>query len=182
MSGHGAPPAVPVDGAGLRIAVVATRWYPEVTDALLTGALRALSACGVVEPTVVRVPGAMELPVVTQALAAAGHDAVVCLGLVLRGQTPHFDLVCRAVTDGLSRVGLDAGVPIGFGVLTCDTEEQARDRAGLPGSREDKGQEAAVAAVQTALTLRGIVHGRGGVAVAEVGGTDAGSHAAAGGR
>ncbi|HEY0126654.1 MAG TPA: 6,7-dimethyl-8-ribityllumazine synthase, partial [Blastococcus sp.] len=80
----------------------------------------------------------------------------VALGVVVRGGTPHFEYVCDAVTAGLTRVALDAGKPVGNGVLTCDTEEQARDRAGLPGSAEDKGWEAAVAALATALTLRGL--------------------------
>ncbi|MDQ1703266.1 MAG: 6,7-dimethyl-8-ribityllumazine synthase, partial [Frankiaceae bacterium] len=141
------------DAAGLRVAVVATQWHTEITDALLTNALDELVRCGVEEPTVVRVPGAFELPIVAQKLARR-HDAVVCLGLVLRGGTPHFDFVCNAATDGLTRVALDSGVPIGFGLLTCDTEEQARARAGLPGSAENKGAEAASAAVATALVLR----------------------------
>ena len=103
----------------------------------------------------VRAPGAVELPVVAQALAER-HDAVVALGVVVRGGTPHFEYVCDAVTAGLTRVALDAGKPVGNGVLTCDTEEQARDRAGLPGSAEDKGWEATIAALATALTLRGL--------------------------
>ena len=153
MSGKGAAPRPEIDAAGLRVAVVATQWHTEITDALLNGALAELLRCGIEEPTVVRVPGAFELPIVAQKLARR-HDAVVCLGLVLRGGTPHFDFVCNAATDGLTRVALDTGVPIGFGLLTCDTEEQARERAGLPGSREDKGAEAASAAVATALVLR----------------------------
>jgi 6,7-dimethyl-8-ribityllumazine synthase len=95
----------------------------------------------------------VELPVVAQALTER-HDAVVALGVVIRGGTPHFEYVCDAVTAGLTRVALDAGKPVGNGVLTCDTEEQARDRAGLPGSAEDKGWEATIAALATALTLR----------------------------
>jgi 6,7-dimethyl-8-ribityllumazine synthase len=137
----------------LRVAVVATQWHTEITDALLNGALEELARCGVANPTVVRVPGAFELPILAQKLAER-HDAVVCLGLVLRGGTPHFDFVCNAATDGLTRVALDTGVPIGFGLLTCDTEEQARARSGLPGSQESKGAEAASAAVATALVLR----------------------------
>ena len=159
MSGEGAPAGRPPDARGLRVAVAATRWHTEVTDALLDGALRALRECRVTEPTVVRVPGAFELPVVAKALVQTGHNAVVCLGLVLRGGTPHFEYVCRAVTDGCTRVAVDSGVPIGFGVLTCDSLDQATDRAGLPGSREDKGREAALAAVETALLLRELRHG-----------------------
>ncbi len=153
MSGAGQPQQEAVDAAGLRVAVVASRWHAEVAEALLAGALRACAESGVPGPTVVRVPGAVELPVVARELASR-HDAVVALGLVLRGGTPHFDYVCSAATDGCSRVALDTGVPVGFGLLTCDTEAQARDRAGLPDSRQDKGREATLAALETALVLR----------------------------
>jgi 6,7-dimethyl-8-ribityllumazine synthase len=155
VSGRGAPEAAAVDAAGLTLGIVATTWHAEITGALLDRAVAAAVASGVPEPTVVRVPGAVELPVVAQALTER-HDAVVALGVVVRGGTPHFEYVCDAVTAGLTRVALDAGKPVGNGVLTCDTEEQARDRAGLPGSAEDKGWEAAVAALATALTLRGL--------------------------
>ena len=153
MSGHGAPGAAPVDAAGLRLGLVASTWHAEISDALLDRAVAAARASGIAEPTVVRVPGAVELPVVAQALAEE-HDAVVALGVVVRGGTPHFEYVCDAVTAGLTRVALDAGTPVGNGVLTTDDEEQARDRAGLPGSAEDKGWEATIAALATALTLR----------------------------
>ena len=153
MTGQGAPEAAPVDAAGLSLGIVATTWHAEITGALVERAVAAAAACGVPEPTVVRVPGAVELPVVAQALAGR-HDAVVALGVVIRGGTPHFEYVCDAVTAGLTRVALDAGRPVGNGVLTCDTEQQAHDRAGLPGSSEDKGWEAVVAALATALTQR----------------------------
>ncbi|WP_462186897.1 MULTISPECIES: 6,7-dimethyl-8-ribityllumazine synthase [unclassified Frankia] len=154
MSGLGAPAEVLPPVAGMRLAVVATRWHAEITDALLAGALRAAKDTGLATaPTVVRVSGAVELPVIAAALAAR-HDAVVALGVVIRGGTPHFDYVCQFVTAGLARVTLDARVPVGFGVLTCDTVEQARDRAGLPGSSEDKGREATLAALGTAAVLR----------------------------
>jgi 6,7-dimethyl-8-ribityllumazine synthase len=153
MSGAGAPVAQPVDASGLTLGIVATTWHAEFADSLLDRAVAAAVACGIERPTVVRAPGAVELPVVAQALAER-HDAVVALGVVIRGGTPHFEYVCDAVTAGLTRVALDAGRPVGNGVLTCDTEEQARDRAGLPGSAEDKGWEAAIAALATALTLR----------------------------
>ena len=109
-----------MDAAGLRLAIAATRWHEEITGALLDRALAAAAACGVDGPTVVRVPGAIELPVVAAELAAP-HDAVACLGAVIRGGTPHFDYVCDAVTYGLTRVSLDTGTPVGNGVLTCDT-------------------------------------------------------------
>jgi len=161
VSGRGAPVAdpEPPDGRGLRIALAATRWHESVTDGLLDGAMRALDTCGVEDAAVVRVPGAFELPIVARALAERRPDAVICLGVVIRGGTPHFDYVCRAATDGCLRVSLDTGVPIGLGVLTCDTETQALDRCGLPGSTQDKGREAAFAAVSTALLLRAIRRG-----------------------
>jgi 6,7-dimethyl-8-ribityllumazine synthase len=155
VSGQGRPAGRPVDAAGLRLAIVATRWHEEITGALLDRALAAAAACGVDGPTVVRVPGAIELPVVAAELAAR-HDAVACLGAVIRGGTPHFDYVCDAVTYGLTRVSLDTGTPVGNGVLTCDNEQQARERSGAEGSKEDKGWEATVAALETALVLRGL--------------------------
>lgn len=154
MSGHGAPEPAPVEGAaGLRVAVVASQWHTTVTDGLLDGARRSLRDSKVEDVTVVRVPGTFELPVATARLAAAGFDAIVALGVVIRGGTPHFEYVCEAATMGLTAVAERTGVPIGFGVLTCDTEEQAIDRAGLAGSKEDKGYEATAAALATAVTL-----------------------------
>lgn len=154
MSGIGAP-SLAVSGAGdLRVAVVAAQWHEAVMTGLLEGAQRALDDAGVVDLLVVRVPGSFELPVASARVARAGYDAVVALGVVIRGGTPHFDYVCQAATSGLTQVSVDTGVPIGFGVLTCDTEQQALERAGLPGSKEDKGYEAGQAAVALALTLR----------------------------
>ena len=153
MAGHGAPTMTVRDAGDLRVAIVASLWHDQVMDGLVAGARAALGEAGVEEPTLVRVAGSFELPVVAAALART-HDAVVALGGVIRGGTPHFDYVCGATTDGLARVALDTGVPVGFGLLTCDTDEQAIDRAGLEGSREDKGREAAEAALSTALTLR----------------------------
>lgn len=158
MSGQGAPVSRPVDAKGLSLGIVAARWHEQVTDALVESALRTAAECGIEEPCVVRVSGAVELPVVAQALAAL-NDAVVALGVVIRGGTPHFEYVCDAVTTGLTRVSLDARTPVGNGVLTCDTEKQALDRAGLPGSAEDKGREATLAALDTARTLRALRKG-----------------------
>jgi 6,7-dimethyl-8-ribityllumazine synthase len=155
VSGKGAPTGAPVDASALTLAVVVTRWHEPVTSALLDSAVRTAKECGIAEPTVVRVPGAVELPVVAQALAAT-HDAVAALGLVLRGGTPHFEYVCDAVTAGLTRVALDTSTPVGNGVLTCDTEQQALDRAGLPDSPEDKGREAVLAALETAVVLQSL--------------------------
>jgi 6,7-dimethyl-8-ribityllumazine synthase len=144
-----------VDAAGLTLAIAATRWHPEVTDTLVQRAVVAAAACGIAGPLVVRVPGAVELPVVAAELARQ-HDAVACLGAVIRGGTPHFDYVCDAVTYGLSRVPLDTGTPVGNGVLTCDTRDQALDRSGAEGSSEDKGWDAVLAALETALVLRSL--------------------------
>ena len=153
MSGSGGP-TIGVSADGLRVAIVAASWHDTVMDGLIAGATRTCTAARA-EAAVIRVPGSFELPVVAQACAESGHyDAVVCLGVIIRGGTPHFDFVARATTDGLNRIALDTRTAIGFGVLTCDNEEQALDRAGLPGSREDKGAEATWAALMTALTLR----------------------------
>jgi 6,7-dimethyl-8-ribityllumazine synthase len=159
MSGSGAPEVRPVDAAGLTLGIVVTTWHAEITDALLAGCLRAAEAAGVSEPTVVRVPGAVELAVVAAALAEH-HDAVVALGVVVRGGTPHFDYVCDAVTAGLLRVGLDERTPVGNGVLTVEDLAQAWERAGTPESTEDKGFEAVVAALDAALTLDVLREGR----------------------
>jgi 6,7-dimethyl-8-ribityllumazine synthase len=156
VSGAGAPQEQPIDCHDLRVAVVAARWHEQVMDGLLAGARRALDAYQVQAPRIVRVPGSFELPVVARALADQGHEAVVALGVVIRGGTPHFEYVCAAATDGLSRVAVDTGTAVGFGLLTCDTDEQALDRAGLDGSHEDKGYEATSAALVTAMTLRGV--------------------------
>ena len=139
MSGAGAPTSQPFDASGLKVAVVAASWHTQVMDGLVAGAERALAAYGVSEPEVIRVPGTFELPVVAAALARAGYDAVVALGVVIRGGTPHFDYVCSAATDGLTQVSVTHAMPVGFGVLTCDTEEQALDRAGLEGSARGQG-------------------------------------------
>jgi 6,7-dimethyl-8-ribityllumazine synthase len=152
MSGDGAP-TLANNGEGLKVTIVAGRWHEQITDGLLAGAYRALEAAGV-EITEVRVPGSFELPVVSKAALDAGADAVVALGVIIRGGTPHFEYVSAAATDGLTRVALDTGKPVGFGVLTLDDEQQGLDRAGLEGSKEDKGAEAAEAAVATALALR----------------------------
>jgi 6,7-dimethyl-8-ribityllumazine synthase len=158
VSGEGRPGATPFDAKALSLAIVATRWHTEITDALLTSALRTAGECGVREPTVVRVAGAVELPVVVQALAST-HDAVVALGVVVRGGTPHFEYVCDAVTYGLTRISLDSHTPVGNGVLTTDTVEQALDRAGLPSSSEDKGREAVLAALDAAKVLKNLKTG-----------------------
>lgn len=153
MSGAGSP-NFSVDASGMQVAVVAASWHKEIMDGLIAGALAAAAQMGV-EPQVWRVPGSFELPLAAQELANQGDfEAVIALGVIIRGGTPHFEYVSAAATDGLTRVALDTKVPIGFGLLTCDDDAQARDRAGLAGSREDKGAEATIAAVSTALVLR----------------------------
>jgi 6,7-dimethyl-8-ribityllumazine synthase len=153
MSGVGEPDLSTVDADGLSVGIVATRWHGGLVDHMVHRAEAAAKACGVREVVTVRVSGSVELPVVAQELARR-HDAVVALGVVVRGATAHFDYVCRSVTDGLTRVALDASVPVAHGVLTVNTLEQARDRAGLAESTEDKGWSATVAALDAALALR----------------------------
>ena len=146
MSGAGAP-KLKIDAGDLQVAIVVTSWHTNITDGLLAGAERALQAAGNSEYEIWRVPGAFELPLGAQYAIDAGADVVIALGVVIQGDTPHFDYVCSAATDGLNRVQLDSGIPVGFGLLTVNTEQQALDRAGLPGSKEDKGAEAVEAAV-----------------------------------
>ena len=160
MSKAGAPRLAVGEAADLRVGVIAASWHERITSALLDSALRALKDAGIVEPTVLRVPGSFELPVAAAALAERGCDAIVALGVVLRGDTPHFEYVCQGATAGLTEVSVRTTVPVGFGVLTCDDEEQAYARSGLPGSTEDKGYEAAQAAITTALTLRSLRSGQ----------------------
>jgi len=149
-------PILAVDGSGLRVAVIAASWHDTVMGGLIAGAHRGLIEAAVATYDLVRVPGTFELAVAAARLAPH-YDAVVALGAVIRGSTPHFDYVCQAATAGLTDVSVLTGVPVGFGVLTCDDEQQALDRAGLEGSSEDKGHEAATAAVSTAVTLRNVL-------------------------
>lgn len=144
-----------VSAEGLRVAVVASRYNREVTDALLDGAVIALRESGAADGdiTVVRVPGAFELPLAIQALLKTeGFDCAVALGAVVRGDTPHFDFVAQGCMQGLMRVSLDAGIPIGFGVLTTNNQEQALERCRLDDT--NKGREAALTAVEMALCVR----------------------------
>ncbi|MDJ0394888.1 6,7-dimethyl-8-ribityllumazine synthase [Rhodococcus sp. G-MC3] len=153
MSGEGEPQLQLEGAADLKVAIVAGQWHRTISEALLDGARKKVAEAGIIDVTVVRVAGAIELPVVAQTLAR-NHDAVIALGVVIRGGTPHFEYVCDAVTAGLTRVSLDEGTPVTNGVLTTDDEQQALDRSGLPGSKEDKGAQAAAAAIDTALTLK----------------------------
>ncbi len=155
MAGFGAPELTTVDGRGLTLGIVVTRWHSELTEQLLDRAMAAAKECNVDHITVARVAGAVELPVLAQALARR-YDAVVALGVVVRGETPHFEYVCQAVTDGLTRVALDESTPVAHGVLTVDDLKQARERLGLPESSEDKGWSATIAALDAALALQGV--------------------------
>ncbi|GIJ51554.1 6,7-dimethyl-8-ribityllumazine synthase [Virgisporangium aliadipatigenens] len=158
MAGLGAPDTAPVDAAGLTLGVVSTTWHAELVDQMHERALAAAKESGVTHVIDVRVAGAVELPVVAQALARR-CDAVVALGVVIRGDTAHFDYVCKSVTEGLTRVALDESTPVAHGVLTVDTVAQARDRAGLPDSAEDKGFSATAAALGAALALKAVRRG-----------------------
>ena len=155
MSGHGAP-VISLTAPDAKVAIVASLWHTEVMDGLIAGAQAALVDAQVQDVTLVRAPGSFELPVIAQACARAGFDVVIALGVIIRGGTPHFEYVSAAATDGLNRVALDTGVPMGFGLLTCDNDEQALDRAGLAHSKEDKGCEATEAALSAWLTIRGL--------------------------
>ncbi len=154
MSGAGAP-QVTIDATGLTIEIIASSWHTEVMNGLVDGAIRAAEKANATYH-VTRVPGAFELPVVAEHLARKGVDAIACLGVVIRGGTPHFEYVCDAVTRGLTDVAREHVTPVGFGILTTDDDAQALDRAGLPGSSEDKGAEAVEAALATALVLRSL--------------------------
>ncbi|WP_336501159.1 6,7-dimethyl-8-ribityllumazine synthase [Microbacterium paraoxydans] len=153
MSGAGAPKTGNIDGRGLEVVVIAGTWHEVISNGLIAGAQRVLDEAGATH-RLVRVPGSFELAVAAQAAFAGGADAVVALGVIIRGGTPHFEYVSAAATDGLTRVSLDVGKPVGFGLLTLDDEKQGLDRAGLEGSKEDKGAEAADAALRTALVIR----------------------------
>ncbi len=159
MAGAGAPTrdgqGNGLDATGLKIAVVHGRWHEQIAGGLLEGARRALAEMGA-EVLELPVPGSFELPVVAQAALEAGADGAVALGVIIRGGTPHFEYVSQAATMGLTEVAVRTGKPVGFGVLTLDDEQQGIDRAGLPGSKEDKGREAAEAVVEAALALRSL--------------------------
>jgi 6,7-dimethyl-8-ribityllumazine synthase len=155
MSGAGAAERDHVDGTGVRVAIVAGQWHETIAGGLLAGAQREVERLGA-SAEVIPVPGSFELPVVAKTALQAGFDAVVALGVIIRGGTPHFEYVSSAATSGLTQVAVETGRPVGFGVLTLDDEQQGLDRAGLEGSKEDKGAEAAHAAIATAVTLRRI--------------------------
>jgi 6,7-dimethyl-8-ribityllumazine synthase len=153
MAGFGDPHTQPVDAAGLRLGIVGSRWHNDLVDHMVERARAAAEACGVTDIVVSRVAGSVELPVVAQALAKK-CDAVVALGVVIKGETQHFEYVCDAVTAGLTRVALDEQTPVAHGVLTVHSLGQARDRAGLEDSIEDKGWQSTVAVLDAVLAIR----------------------------
>jgi 6,7-dimethyl-8-ribityllumazine synthase len=154
MSGDGQP-TLETDGTGLAITIVSGLWHNRIADGLFAGAKAVLDASGATV-TIVQVPGSFELPVAAKVALESGADAVVALGVIVRGETPHFEYVSAAATDGLTRVALDSGKPVGFGVLTVDDEQQGLDRAGLPESKEDVGGRAAEAAIAMVHVLRAV--------------------------
>lgn len=155
MAGDGRPEGSALDASGMRIAIVHGRWHEQIATGMLESARRTLAEMGA-EVTELPVPGSFELPVVVQAVLEGDFDGAVALGVIIRGGTPHFEYVSEAATMGLTEVAVRTGKPVGFGVLTLDDEQQGIDRAGLPGSKEDKGREAAEAVVEAALALRSL--------------------------
>jgi 6,7-dimethyl-8-ribityllumazine synthase len=131
-----------------RVAIISSSWHLDICNDLIAGASRALKDAGITDTTVIHVPGSFEIPLASQIAFEQGYDAVVAVGLVLKGETPHFDYVCQGVTQGILDVSLKFSRPIGFGVLMCNTLEQAIARSGRPGSIEDKGFDSAVAAIR----------------------------------
>jgi len=153
MAGFGDPHLSTVDAAGLKLGIVGSRWHADLVDHMVERAQAAAKACGVEDVIVARVAGSVELPIVAQALAGR-CDAVVALGVVIRGETAHFNYVNDAVTSGLTRVSLDERTPVAHGVLTVESLGQAKDRAGLEDSIEDKGWQATVAVLDAVLAIR----------------------------
>ena len=146
MAGHSPEIKIP-QRPHLKAVVITAAWHPEICDALVEGARRGFKAAGINNPTTRTVAGSFELPLAAQLAFDEGFDVAVIVGLVLRGETPHFDYVCQGVTQGVMDVSLSRSKPIGFGVLMCDNLAQATARAGLPGSKEDKGYDSALAAL-----------------------------------
>ena len=131
-----------------KVMIISSSWHLDICDDLISGAKRALEKASVADVKVQHVPGSFEIPLAAQYAFDAGFDAVVAVGLVLRGETPHFDYVCQGVTKGVIDVSLKYGKPIGFGVLMCNDLDQAVARSGRAGSKEDKGFDSAVAVIE----------------------------------
>ena len=154
MSVSGAP-NLKVSAVGKKVVIVATSWHPEIMAGLIAGAKKELNVSGAVDVQLNMVPGAFELPLAAKWAFEKGADIVIALGVVIQGGTPHFDYICSSATEGLTRVQLDANRPLGFGLLTVNNEQEALDRSGLEGSKEDKGAEA----VQAALAMSALMAG-----------------------
>lgn len=146
MAGHAPQVSIPQQPRA-KIAIISASWHRDIGNELVAGARRACTEAGVKHIAESFVPGSFELPLAAQRAFEAGFDGVVVLGLVLRGETPHFDYVCQGVTQGVMDVQLKFSKPIGFGVLMCETLEQAFARSGGAGSKEDKGYDAGMAAI-----------------------------------
>jgi 6,7-dimethyl-8-ribityllumazine synthase len=144
----GKSPEVKITSApDLKAVVISASWHPEICQSLIDGAVKGFESSGLSNIEVRKVAGSFELPLAAQLALDSGFDIAVVVGLVLRGETPHFDYVCQGVTSGIMEVSLSRSKPIGFGVLMCDTIEQARARAGFADSLEDKGFDSAIAAL-----------------------------------
>ena len=158
MSGN-SPKIKVSDLSGARVWIISARWHSEICEQLVIGAKRAITESKIKNVTVHEVPGSFELPLAAKFALQNGADIAVVLGVVLKGETPHFDYVCKGVTDGVMQVSLELGKPIGFGVLMVENIEQAIARSGGPGSKEDKGYDSAIAALEL-LRLQRQLDGR----------------------
>jgi|TARA_B110000977_G_scaffold145400_1_gene184501 6,7-dimethyl-8-ribityllumazine synthase len=154
VSGSGAP-NLKVSAVGKKVVIVATSWHLEIMAGLIAGAQKELKVSGAEDVQLNMVPGAFELPLAAKWAFDQGADLVIALGVVIQGGTPHFDYICSSATEGLTRVQLDANKPLGFGLLTVNDEQEALNRAGLEGSKEDKGAEAVQAALAMSVLMAG---------------------------
>ena len=147
MAGHVPDLSIP-HLPNAKVAIISSSWHLDICNDLIAGATRALEEAKVAKIEVIFVPGSFEIPLAAQKAFEKGFDAVVALGLVLKGETPHFDYVCQGVTQGIIDVQLKFSKPIGYGVLMCNDLDQAIARSGRPGSKEDKGYDSALAALK----------------------------------
>lgn len=155
MSGS-SPKIGALNGSQLKASIVTSSWHPDICDALVSGAKKALDEAGCKNVSLHKVAGSFEIPLAAQKLLDAGSDLVIAVGLILKGDTPHFDYVCQGVTSGVMQVSLTRNKPIGFGVLMCDNLDQAYERSGLSEGQENKGFDAAIAALNLAIEYKNI--------------------------
>ena len=153
MSGS-SPKIGALDGSQLKASIVTSSWHPDICDALVSGAKKALDEAGCKNVSVHKVAGSFEIPLAAQKLLDAGSDLVIAIGLILKGDTPHFEYVCQGVTSGVMQVSLTRNKPIGFGVLMCDNLDQAYERSGSSEGQENKGFDAAIAALNLAIEYK----------------------------